>query len=132
MVYCIMACCDAAVGHPAERRRYCLMHCRAAMWRCGVVRTQIVEPLSSVPSSVLILNNTFHASRASGIILQTDNVHVHGNTISNTSSAAISSGTHTAARHTHDWPWTYYGSQERGVVTSTIVYHTGLYRVVSL
>ena len=57
-----------------------------------VSQGDIVEPLSAVPDSVVIINSTFSNSRASGIILQTDNVLVDGNTIANVSSGAVAIG----------------------------------------
>jgi hypothetical protein len=52
----------------------------------------IVEPLDATPASIVVINSTFCNSRASGLILQANNVRVEGNAIQNVSSAAISSG----------------------------------------
>ena len=52
----------------------------------------VVEPLSAVPRSVQISNNTFSNSRASGIILMANNAEVQNNLIENVSSAAIDAG----------------------------------------
>eukprot|EP01051_Picozoa_sp_SAG22_P005715 SAG22_NODE_349_length_11854_cov_8.087282_6_plen_605_part_00 len=52
----------------------------------------IVEPLSAIPSSIIVADSSFTNSRASGIILQTNAATVEGNTIANVSSNAIASG----------------------------------------
>jgi hypothetical protein len=57
-----------------------------------VHRGDIIESVSAKPSIVVVAGCRFTNSRASGIILQSDNVTVSNNTIANTSSHAISSG----------------------------------------
>ena len=52
----------------------------------------IVEPLSAIPSSIIVADCSFTNSRASGVILQTNAATVEGNTIANVSSNAIASG----------------------------------------
>ena len=75
-----------------------------------VSQGDIVEPLSAVPDSVVIINSTFTNSRASGIILETDNVLVDGNTISNVSSGGVSIGGY----------WTAFGESPFGSNVSVI------------
>ena len=52
----------------------------------------ILEPLSATPSAAWVSGCKFTNSRASGIILQTDNARVEGTVIANVSSAAIAVG----------------------------------------
>ena len=52
----------------------------------------ILEPLSATPSVAVVSGCTFANSRASGIILQADNVRVERSLVANVSSAAIAVG----------------------------------------
>ncbi len=72
---------------PQENQEYLTIDIKVTdIFRQHIIQEgDIVEPLSAVPSSASIANNTFASSRASGIILQTNNAHVDGNTIFNLS-----------------------------------------------
>ena len=57
-----------------------------------LVPGDIVESLSAVPSTVVVSNNLLANSRASGIIMESNNVQIQNNWIQNLSSAGIASG----------------------------------------
>jgi hypothetical protein len=64
----------------------------AAAGRVMVAVGDILEPASSVPTRVLVSGNIFINSRASGVVMQSNNAIIEGNTVANVSSAGISSG----------------------------------------
>lgn len=84
-------------GHGAVRRKTASTHASSTRSNGsngsnGIMPGDVVQPLASTPTSVVVDGCQFANSRASGIILEADNALVVNNSFANLSSAAISIG----------------------------------------